>query len=209
MKSTLSKLIIFAAGATIGSLVTWKVVKDKYEQIANEAIESMEEYFSNKYNADKSEEEVETSEDEEEPELEDFEIQKYNDVLAQMRYAIDPKATRYTGPSIDPDDEEEEDEDEEENDPERPYVISADEFGDYPEYNLVQLTYYKDGFLTTILDEIVDDADDIIGLESLHHFDDDVVFVRNDKRKTDFEITLDMRNYRDIIDSKPRHVEVE
>ena len=38
-------VLIFAAGAAIGSAVTWKLIKTKYEQIANEEIESVKEFF--------------------------------------------------------------------------------------------------------------------------------------------------------------------
>ena len=39
MKSSLSNLIMFTAGAAIGSVATWYFVKSKYEQIAQEEIE--------------------------------------------------------------------------------------------------------------------------------------------------------------------------
>lgn len=42
----LSNVVIFAIGAAIGSLATWKFVKTKYEKIANEEIESVKEIFS-------------------------------------------------------------------------------------------------------------------------------------------------------------------
>lgn len=41
MNKTLFGVIAFAAGAAIGSVVTWKVVKTKYEQIAEEEIQSV------------------------------------------------------------------------------------------------------------------------------------------------------------------------
>ena len=47
----MNKVSIFAFifGAAIGSLVTWRLVKDKYAQIADAEIAEMEEYYSNKY----------------------------------------------------------------------------------------------------------------------------------------------------------------
>ena len=47
-KSILSKVFIFAVGAAIGSAVTWKLVKTKYEKIANEEIESVKEIYGAK-----------------------------------------------------------------------------------------------------------------------------------------------------------------
>ena len=44
----LSNIFMFAAGAAIGTVVTWKLVKTKYEQIANEEIEEIREYYRSK-----------------------------------------------------------------------------------------------------------------------------------------------------------------
>ena len=46
MNQTFSNLFIFATGAAIGSLVTWKLLKTKYQQIANDEIESVKSVFS-------------------------------------------------------------------------------------------------------------------------------------------------------------------
>ena len=46
MKSTLNKVIIFAAGAVIGSLVAWKLTKTKYEKIMIEEEQSLREYYN-------------------------------------------------------------------------------------------------------------------------------------------------------------------
>ena len=62
MKGTLSSILIFAAGAAIGSAVTWKIVKTKYEQIAQEEIESVKKIFKHRIEEDKTTDEVEASE---------------------------------------------------------------------------------------------------------------------------------------------------
>ena len=83
----------------------------------------------------------------------------------------------------------------------RPYIIPPEDFGDYPDYETISLTYYNDKVLTDEYNEIVDDIDDLIGEDSLNHFgeyEDDSVFVRNDALKVDYEILLDPANYRDI-----------
>ena len=56
MKNQLSNIIIFAAGAAIGSAVTWKLLKTKYEQIAQEEIDSVKAVFSRREESDDSEE---------------------------------------------------------------------------------------------------------------------------------------------------------
>lgn len=80
---------------------------------------------------------------------------------------------------------------------EAPYVISPEEFGEYG-YETVSLTYYADGVLTDDNDEPIDDINEIIGIESLNHFgeyEDDIVYVRNDARKSDYEVLKDLNNY--------------
>ena len=41
MNKTVIGIISFAAGAAIGSVATWMLVKNKYEQIAQEEIENL------------------------------------------------------------------------------------------------------------------------------------------------------------------------
>ena len=45
----MNKLIFFILGASLGSLVTYKIVEEKFKNIANEDIESVREYYKNKY----------------------------------------------------------------------------------------------------------------------------------------------------------------
>lgn len=84
-----------------------------------------------------------------------------------------------------------------------PYTISPDEYGDMYDYNTMHLTYYaEDEVLSDENDEMIDDIDGIIGLDSLDHFgeyEDDVLFVRNDKRKTDYEIFYDKGSYYNVL----------
>lgn len=93
-------------------------------------------------------------------------------------------------------------------DSERPYVISPDEFGEDEEYETETLFYYEDGVLTDRSENVIENVDEIIGIDSLSHFgeyEDDSVFVRNDKLHVEYEILRDTRNYADI-EAKP-HVD--
>ena len=92
----------------------------------------------------------------------------------------------------------------------RPYVITPDEFGELDGYNTVSLTYFKDGIIADDCNEIIDNAEDIIGIDPLTHFgeyEDDSVFVRNDMNKNDYEILRDQRNYSDVIKTIPHYME--
>ena len=68
------------------------------------------------------------------------------------------------------------------------------------------MLYYADQILAGEDDEKVEDVDNVVGLESLTHFgefEDDSVFVRNDRLKCDYEILLDQRTYSDVIKQRP------
>ena len=192
-KNTLGNFLFFAAGAAIGSVVTWKLVKTKYEQIAQEEIDSVKAAYC-------------PCEEEPESETPDNNIEKgyvpnvtdlnsYTETLSTQGYTDYANAKEGIVNTTKPV--------EEVDDVERPYVISPEDFGEMYGYRTITFMYFEDGVLTDDQYEPVEDADSLIGLESLEHFgdyEDDSVFVRNDKRKTDYEILKDPRNYADLLD---------
>lgn len=111
-------------------------------------------------------------------------------------------------PAIDPEDEDEQSiYAEREGDQDAPYVISPEEFGEIG-YETISLTYYADEILADEMDELVESIDSVVGLNSLTTFgeyEDDSVFVRNDKLKCDYEILKDQRRWADIVNPpKPK-----
>ena len=64
MNRKIINLIIFTVGAAIGSAVTWKIVKDRYEKIVQEEIKSVKEVFSDRFNHSNEESSSEESDDE-------------------------------------------------------------------------------------------------------------------------------------------------
>lgn len=84
----------------------------------------------------------------------------------------------------------------------KPYVISPEEFSDIWEYDTISLTYYADNVLTDDEDEVMEDIEGTVGADSLERFgeyEDDAVYVRNDRLKCYYEILKDLRNYSDVI----------
>lgn len=173
MKDTLINIVIFAVGAAVGSAVTWKYFKTKYERIAQEEIDSVKEVFS------KRKKELEEDKNTYEPTADD--LHDYASVI---------KGSGYSTQSV-----------EEMENMSKPYVIPPEDFGEIDEYETVSFTYYSDGILADDMDDIVEDVDNTVGYDSLKHFgeyEDDSVFVRNDRLKTDYEILLDTRAYSDL-----------
>ena len=71
---------------------------------------------------------------------------------------------------------------------------------------MIKLTYYSYGVLTDKNDQKVEDVDNTVGSDAANHFgeyEDDAVYIRNDRLKSDFEILRDYRTYADIVAGKP------
>ena len=172
----MNKFFIFTLGAAVGSVVTWKLVKDKYARIAQEEIDSVKEVFSKR---NKSEEPVEEKDEEPVPTSE--EVAEYKSIINNCGYSVVERVETMH---------------------DKPYVIEPEIFGEDPDYETISLTYYADGVLTDENNCIIDpgEIESLIGEESLDHFgeyEDDSVFVRNEDRKTDYEILAVPGNYDD------------
>ena len=189
----MDKKVIFSflIGAAVGSITTWKLLKTKYEQIAQEEIDSVKDVYSKNYG--NNEEDIEDIPDEQNP------INEIDDKPDLSIYTAKLKEQGYLK------DEEEGGTDE----MEKPYVISPEEYGEIDDYDLYNYTYYADKVLADENNEPIEDVDSIIGLESLKHFGeygDDSVYVRNDELKADYEILLDDEKYEVLF---PRPMEDE
>lgn len=175
MNNKIFSMFCFAAGAIIGSAVTYKLIKTKYEQIAEEEIKSVRELYRNKLKEKGVSEPDDSNQDND----------SMNGILSDLGYASDNKR------------EKEDDEVES-----KPYVIPPEEFGNADGYDLISLNYYADGVLTDDWDEVIDDVEGTVGTDSLTHFgeyEDDSVFVRNDFLRTEYEILRDNRNFSDVV----------
>ena len=191
---------MFVLGATVGSVVTWKYVKKKYEQIAQMEIDSVKEIFSGREaNADIEITATEPQTAKVVKPKEKPNITEYAAIIEREGY------TNYSDAVTGFEKEEPETMDI------KPYIISPEEFGEFEDYERISLSYYSDQVLADEDDEKVEDADNVVGLDSLTHFgefEDDSVFVRNDKLKCDYEILLVQRTYSDVIKQRPHQMEV-
>ena len=187
-KCILNKIIVFVAGAVIGSAVTYKFVKNKYERITQEEIDSVKETYTHKNLGENVGEDFTEdcegikNEMREIKDIVDSEVNRLKTILDENGYVdySTPKGKEVATMN--------------------PYVISPDEFSENEDYETESLTYYLDGILADDRNNIID-IDVVVGRESLNHFgeyEDDSVFVRNEELKTDYEILLDTRRYSDI-----------
>ena len=200
MNKKLLNILVFTVGAAVGSAVTWKLVKNKYEQIANEEIASVKEEYADLLGRMKTK----LQEDRNCENSTDAENDIYTDDYDQAEY--DELASIYRSSDEDEEDSEEGgkwDLDEDEvpymN---APYVITPDDFSSSPPgYNAQPLNYFADGVLTDDWGVVLD-LDETIGEDSVEHFGeyvDDVVYVRDERLEIDYEVTRDPRTYKESL----------
>lgn len=181
MHNGIKYICTFSIGAAVGSAVTWFLVKTKYERLAEEDARSIREEFVKTY-GNPSENVVE---DIDEFIVEDSDIEEYEDL-----------ASRYTSDS-----EKGGSDSMRTNDP---CVILPREFEEIDEYETISLNYYADGVLADDMDEIVEDVENTVGDFKDHfgEYENDTVYVRNDRLKCYYEICADDRNYYDLVEDQ-------
>ena len=201
-KTLIAFLIGTGLGVAGGIFGTKEYFRTKYKTLADEEIASVVEKFSGKSKK------TSPDEDSEKEKMAEFarnkpDINEYAKKLSKEGYTDYSKLEASDEPSTNfvPIDDSQD-----ENPFDRPYVITPDNFGEFYDYTKISLTFFSDHVLTDENFEMVDDIDAIVGVESLNHFgeyEDDSVFVRNDRLKADYEILLDQRKYSDVLKSKP------
>lgn len=208
MNEKVVNILMFAAGVAVGSAVTWKIVKTKYERIVQEEIDSVKKEYNNLIGLAKKEKTVQNEkEDGTSDEEEYYPDDDERDLTEHERQMVEyyKLTSRYRG-SSDTENGKEGDEGEEEKPDDElydngPYVISPEDFNNSPGYSCQPLDYYSDGILADGWGIEVD-IDDTIGEEALKHFDeyvDDVVYVRNEAKEIDYEVTRDPRTYEEAV----------
>ena len=183
MSNGIKYFVTFALGAAAGSVAAWALLKSKYQQLAEEEIDEVREYYRKR----DGDTEAPNSVDEDvhfsdlvraESQKSDYDICTYESLT---------KA--YTG---------QEGGSEEMRD--TPYVITPEEFASDDEYQSESLTLYACGTLTDDFDNPIEDIPAMVG-DALDHFgeyEDDSVFVRNDQYKCNYEILKDVRTFEEV-----------
>lgn len=170
MNCTLSNVAMFAAGAFIGSVVTWKLIRAKYERITQEEIKDVKERFSNRLK-ELSDEKIyeklsnryiKKDEGEPKPVVEEVEEEPVKDIRV-----------------ISPDE----------------YGENGDEYDllSYTYYADGVLADEMDDPIEDIEDVIGSEA-----LNTFGEYEPNAVFVRNDRTRCDYEILRDTSRYSEV-----------
>lgn len=201
MTGALNKVVIFIAGAAIGSAVTWKCLKTKYERIAQEEIDSYREVISKRYgNRDTTSDEEAASIIEDGSSSETVDIREYAAKIQKARYTSYSSPDAKTSITF------------EDGGYKAPYVIAPEDFDELGDYEVMNLTHYADGVLADMDGNIIEDVEDAVGSDYASHFgdyEDDAVHIRNERLKIDYEILVDLQNYSDVFNTRPHSTEDE
>lgn len=194
-------LCIFAAGALAGAAVAARVVREKYQQEAEEEIAEMRDYYRELRKNAKTPDEDKMLEEDENSKEENTK-NEYDEIVKGY--------TNYTQYN-DIETKENKKEEKEERTNYEPFIIDVEEFGEDPTYDTATLTYYKDKVLTNDLDDVIDYS--VAGEENLKIFDEHpdckAIYVRDDIYMVDYEIIRDpyqYDEYDDFPDKKPHQL---
>ena len=187
-------IFAFTAGGAIGAFVAHKLLDEKYERIAQEKIKSIKEAYTVQRSEDTENEVEETS-------IAD-EIDEHQ-IIIQDYISKDPSQpvaqyTDYTNMTTKPVEFVDDDE---------PYVIDPIQAGD-DDYEIMTYTLFGDGVLADEMNMPVEDITGTVGADYADHFnddecDDDAIYIRNDRLKTDFEILREGRTYAELLTRGP------
>lgn len=178
MNKTFTNIVMFAAGAAIGSFATWRLLKTTYEKRIHDEIEELDNYYSAKEPKREKEAVEEQTTEEDVSELEEIVVKE-----GYVRYS-DIK-NKKGGDFV-----------------KKPYIIPSKEFDKLDDYDAETLVYHANGVLVDDMNQRIEDVESMVGNEFQNHFGDDEndrdsVFVRNEERMIDYEILYDASEYED------------
>lgn len=182
-----SNVLTFVGGAVVGSIGTWYVLKKHYEDKTEKEIQSVKEAYDRPITHEQVIEIGEALNKGFQDGLTAVgNTLKSNSIIDEVKERGYVPEIPHT-PAL-----------------EKPYVISPDEFGEYHDYQQIELTFYADNVLADDNDILLshDEVEESCGYECLLHFDEyeeGMVYVRNDQKKCEYVITKDYRKYSDVL----------
>lgn len=180
MNNNVVGAVSFAVGAATGFLVSWKLLKKRYADMANEEIQSVKDMYMRNNKKEELEsvdiEDIDAVKEECERIIERCNYKAYSDTKTEQK---EEEVNFYM-------------------DRDKPYTIDPEDFNMYDDYTPMYCDYFADGVLVDDSGTIIKEVDDLIGKDNLMKFgeyEEDTVYVRNDQKKIDFEICRDLEAY--------------
>ena len=185
MNNKLISLFIFSAGVAVGSIVTWQYLrfrsKDDDTERERKPVDD---------GAD-----AEYADDEDEPSPKTEIVSELDDYKSQVNKHGYHDYSKISAKEPDADSKKKDEK-------AFPRVIEPDVFDDdFDGYTKISLTYFQDHVLADYDGHIIEDIEGTIGFESLNHigeYEEDILYVRNNRLHSDFEISMDSEKYSDV-----------
>lgn len=183
-------IVSFVIGGGIGSFITYFIIKNKCDKEKQDEINEIRnlyiynvKFLLDKIDKEKSSDNLDNSErtlnTNSESEVKKI-LHHYNEEDDSDFNEYIDKVSNYNPNDIRPTSEEIK-------------QITEDEFGEEFDYDTITLYYYSDGILADSNDNIIDNANTILLPNFEKRFENDVLFIRNHRLQSDFEI-LKMSN---------------
>lgn len=165
-------VLIFLAGAAVGSLVTWKLTQKRVDELAREEIESVKAAYSSRETAKT------TIAENEKPDIMSFYSNKQKDRVEYEKKIVDEGYKQKNNISA-------------------ARVISPEEFGENEDYEQISVTLRADDTLVyDDGDEVVTNPDELFGegyLDQMGKYEEDCLHIVNDERSAYYEILREER----------------
>ena len=190
----LKNVIIFGVGAAIGSFAAYFYAKKKYQKIADEEINSMKEYYEIKKEKKPI---VEVKSFQKEDVIKTNSLSELQELYSSKHNAdLDPGYYSSPYPFS-----EREDDHPTDGSLEDPYTITADQFvNEKRNFEKETLLYFEgNGVLCEDTERIIEDIDSSIGRDNLDkfgEFEEDVMYIRNERLGIDYEVLLQHSTYK-------------
>jgi hypothetical protein len=185
----MKNILSFIAGIGLGVAISWSFHKNKYEEMVQEEVESLRQVKVKKEESLDVDKEVRVEDPEE---MDNSAEKEYEEHLSEVKTIIN-----YNGYS-----KKDNVEKEESKSPKNPlYVITPDEFASEVGYDTDTFYLFEDDVIADDRNEKVTNVKETFGLtveEIRNQFgvhEDDAVYIRNERLKTDYEILRELDTY--------------
>ena len=182
----MKNIIFFLGGVVLGSVTTYLIVKDKYEEQMNSETEQIKTYYENKYKVEEEPEEEKKEEIVEERIVEEKDEPDYQGIIQGLNYnqfstKVGDKPAK------------------------RPYLISMDDYNTDTKYIKKIVSLFEDDEVCMDNDtkEVMDNVAKDIGIDNLEYIaqnGDSEIYVRNDQLGIDYNIVSEPGSYEDFIE---------
>lgn len=189
--------VIFLSGVGLGAVSTYFILKDKFEQQANQEAEDLKAYYEDMYANRPYTDDVELDDIHEDAIVNESDEEKkdepdYNEIVNKLNY--NQYSTKVPSPV-----------DGEVQPAKKPYQISMDEYNEDMGYVKKIISYFEedevcmDNDTKEVLDNVAKDLG-IDNLELINTEGNDEIYIRNEKLGIDYNVVSEPGSYEDYID---------